>query len=100
MYRLKGSCNQGVPRLTQAFLPIGSWNYGPFWFPTQRFRDALHLSPIEVGVPVAVPSLSAAYGVLSVGLGPRFHISNPDRGSGTGELSQVPDGGFIGGELP
>jgi hypothetical protein len=82
-----------------AFL-IGIGATSLFGSPTQRLKDALHLSPVEVGAAVAVPSLSAAYGVLSLGLVPRFHISNPDRNSGTGDVSQVPGAGFFGGELP
>jgi len=97
--RLEGSRNQGLPRPTLAF-PIGLGATSPFCSPTERLKDALHLGPIEVGAAVAVPSLSAAYGVLSLGLVQRFRISNPDRNSGTGDVSQVPGAGFSGGELP
>ncbi len=80
--------------------PIGFGATSLFGSPYTKAQDALHLSPIEVGAAVAVPSLSAAYGVPSLGLVPRFHISNPDRNSGTGDVSQVPGAGFFGGELP
>jgi nitrate/nitrite transporter NarK len=98
-YRLKGSPNQGLLAATPGFF-VGFTAVALFGPTAKKFKDVLDLSPTSVGLLVAVPSLSAAYGVLSLGSAPRFHISNPDRNSGTGDDSQVPGAGFFGGELP
>ncbi len=98
-YRLKGSPDQGLLAATLGFI-VGFAAVALFGPTANKFKDVLQLSPTSVRAAVPVPSLSAAYGVLSLGLVPRFHISNLDRDSGTGDVSQVPGAGFFGGELP